>query len=92
MQQESRKVFYGWYVVIGSSLVSLGVAGTQFSFGVGIGTSMISACSFPEITAIFIVSMNCNPPGSGLHCSALPENQRVLQTGRIERIPSGATG
>ena len=33
MQQESRKVFYGWYVVIGSSLVSLGVAGTQFSFG-----------------------------------------------------------
>ena len=33
MKRESGKVFYGWYVVLGSSLVSLGVAGTQFSFG-----------------------------------------------------------
>ena len=28
------KMFYGWYVVIGSSLVFFGVAGSQFSFGV----------------------------------------------------------
>ncbi len=33
MKRGSTKVFYGWYVVIGTSLVSLGVAGTQFSFG-----------------------------------------------------------
>ena len=33
MERQSRGVFYGWYVVFGTSLVSLGVAGTQFSFG-----------------------------------------------------------
>ena len=34
MTLTSSKVFYGWFVVMGSSLVVLGVTGTQFSFGV----------------------------------------------------------
>ena len=34
MADSSNRVFYGWFVVIGCSLVALGTAGTQFSFGV----------------------------------------------------------
>ncbi len=34
MQGKANGVFYGWFVVMGCSLVSLGTAGTQFSFGV----------------------------------------------------------
>ena len=34
MAQKSGGVFYGWFVVMGCSLVALGTAGTQFSFGV----------------------------------------------------------
>ena len=34
MAGNSGRVFYGWYVVLGCSLLSLGTAGTQFSFGV----------------------------------------------------------
>lgn len=34
MRAKSDQVFYGWYVVAGCSLVALGTAGTQFSFGV----------------------------------------------------------
>ena len=30
----SNRLFYGWFVVMGCSLVALGTAGTQFSFGV----------------------------------------------------------
>lgn len=30
----SNRTFYGWFVVMGCSLVALGTAGTQFSFGV----------------------------------------------------------
>ena len=34
MTGNSNRVFYGWFVVMGCSLVALGTAGTQFSFGV----------------------------------------------------------
>ena len=34
MTDSSGRTFYGWYVVMGCSLVALGTAGTQFSFGV----------------------------------------------------------
>ncbi|MYC30705.1 MAG: MFS transporter [Chloroflexi bacterium] len=34
MRGVSTRVFYGWFVVMGCSLVALGTAGTQFSFGV----------------------------------------------------------
>ena len=34
MTDRSGRTFYGWYVVMGCSLVALGTAGTQFSFGV----------------------------------------------------------
>ena len=34
MTGNSGRVFYGWFVVMGCSLVALGTAGTQFSFGV----------------------------------------------------------
>ena len=34
MTLKSGRVFYGWFVVIGAVLVSFGVAGGQFSFGV----------------------------------------------------------
>ena len=34
MAQKSGGIFYGWFVVMGCSLVALGTAGTQFSFGV----------------------------------------------------------
>ena len=34
MLLRQNKVFYGWFVVIGAVLVSFGVAGGQFSFGV----------------------------------------------------------
>ena len=34
MLLKQNKVFYGWFVVIGAALVSFGVAGGQFSFGV----------------------------------------------------------
>ena len=34
MKGVSTRVFYGWFVVMGCSLVALGTAGTQFSFGV----------------------------------------------------------
>ena len=34
MAEKSGGTFYGWYVVMGCSLVALGTAGTQFSFGV----------------------------------------------------------
>ena len=33
MAEKPGRMFYGWYVVLGASLVSLGTAGTQFSFG-----------------------------------------------------------
>ena len=34
MRGKSDSIFYGWFVVMGCSLVALGTAGTQFSFGV----------------------------------------------------------
>ena len=34
MTGNPNRVFYGWFVVMGCSLVALGTAGTQFSFGV----------------------------------------------------------
>ena len=34
MRGVSSRIFYGWFVVMGCSLVALGTAGTQFSFGV----------------------------------------------------------
>ncbi len=34
MTGNTNRVFYGWFVVMGCSLVALGTAGTQFSFGV----------------------------------------------------------
>ena len=34
MTDRSGRTFYGWFVVMGCSLVALGTAGTQFSFGV----------------------------------------------------------
>ena len=34
MTGKSGRTFHGWYVVFGCSLVALGTAGTQFSFGV----------------------------------------------------------
>ena len=34
MTGNSNRLFYGWFVVMGCSLVALGTAGTQFSFGV----------------------------------------------------------
>ena len=34
MTDSSGRTFYGWFVVMGCSLVALGTAGTQFSFGV----------------------------------------------------------
>ena len=34
MTDKTNRTFYGWFVVMGCSLVALGTAGTQFSFGV----------------------------------------------------------
>ncbi len=34
MTDRANGTFYGWFVVMGCSLVALGTAGTQFSFGV----------------------------------------------------------
>ncbi len=34
MADKSGRMFHGWYVVMGCSLVALGTSGTQFSFGV----------------------------------------------------------
>ena len=34
MTNKSDRMFHGWYVVMGCSLVALGTSGTQFSFGV----------------------------------------------------------
>jgi sugar phosphate permease len=34
MTEKANRTFYGWFVVMGCSLVALGTAGTQFSFGV----------------------------------------------------------
>ena len=34
MADKSDRMFHGWYVVMGCSLVALGTSGTQFSFGV----------------------------------------------------------
>ena len=34
MTDRANRTFYGWFVVMGCSLVALGTAGTQFSFGV----------------------------------------------------------